>query len=442
MANSFQEIYLEFILGVGLIPTHIIFCFALIMILGKKKKLWQNIIEYFVLLLAIFLITLILYTVVELPYTKSFITYIGFPPLLLEVGYIIYTLIFDKRDLNYQITVGSILYCMFYSIISFCGWLGTCQEYEWLLDTDFDFTLWSSIIMMCGASLILYHFNFRKYKYLPKDTWVLSLVLFVFNVTNFTTIRMGVAPILKDNRHIILVLYGAYLVLSLFVYLLFYYSAKEYNEKLEAQANFRDHKNDEQVMRIAQENYDSMRKLRHDIKNQYAMMSLLLQEKKYDELNSYFQEYTNEFRNVLHYTNCGNKVVDNLINLEKMKATEKHVTIKTTIAVPPVLPFANTDLCSLVTNLLDNAIEAVEELEEEKRVIEVLFTVQESYLFLQVVNPFKKSIDSSLTTTKNDHVNHGYGIKIIKNIAKKYKGSCDISMQNHYFSITVMLAME
>lgn len=442
MVNSFQEIYLEFVLGVGLIPTHIIFCFALLMILGKKKKLWQNILEYFVLLFLIFFFTLLLYTLVDLPYTKSLITYIGFPPLILEVLYLLYTLLFDKRDINYQITVGSILYCLFYSIITLCGWLGTCQEYEWHLDTDFDFTLWSSIIMMCGASLILYHFNFRKYKYLPKDTWVLSLVLFAFNLINFTTIRMAVAPILKDNRHILLILYGAYLVLCLFIYFLFYTSAKEYNEKLEAQASFRDHKNDEQMMRIAQENYDSMRKLRHDIKNQYAMMSILLQEKKYDELNNYFQEYTNEVKNVLHYTNCGNKVVDNLINLEKMKATEKHVTIKTTIAVPPVLPFANTDLCSLITNLLDNAIEAVEGLEEEKRMVDILFTVRESYLFLQVVNPYEKKIDSSLATTKKDCLNHGYGIKIIKNIAKKYKGSYDISTENHYFSITVLLAME
>lgn len=198
------------------------------------------------------------------------------------------------------------------------------------------------------------------------------------------------------------------------------------------------------ISRLTNDNYEALRKIRHDIKNQYAMMGLLIKDEKYDELKKYYAEYTEKWKNILDYTNCGNKVIDNLINLEKLKASEKGIQIDTKIAIPPLLPFSSTDLCSLITNILDNAIEEIERIQDlkNKNTVSVQIGIHESYFILSVSNPTADSKNKDLISKKQDKNNHGYGLKIIKSIVKKYKGSMQIENENNEFNISVILLME
>lgn len=439
MINSIIEIYGQMILGAGVIPQQIIFSFASVLLLSKKKKWWVNLLEFLSLYLFLVLFLLIMYTLVEIPYT-SIITYHGFPYIVGIVLFTLYTILLDKSNLNHQITVAALLYTLFYTITTFSGAVGTCQEYEWFLDTDFDFTFWISLILFVLASVFLFIFNIRKFDFFPSFCKYFSLVYMFFVIAIFSAFRAYVYPLYTGTRNLYLFFYGIILLFSFFIYFFFYRIAQEYQEKTNAMLFYEEHKNDEVLSQITQQNYDNMRRIRHDLKNQYGMMKLLLDEKKYDELSEYFLQYSDHLTNIFQYSTCGNVVIENLLNLEKYKAKEFDIQIESNIFVPKKLPFSNVDLCSLITNLLDNAIEAVKELDSNDKKISIAISTHLSSFMIQVVNPCKKDIDPHFKTTKADKTSHGNGLKIIRNIVKKYNGTLDIQYDTQ-FSVSILLQM-
>ena len=107
--------------------------------------------------------------------------------------------------------------------------------------------------------------------------------------------------------------------------------------------------------------------------------------------------------------------------------------------MPPSLPFQDIDLVSLLTNMIDNAIENY--YDENKKPITVRIMKQNDFIRFLVANPVNmKNINPrSLTTTKKTGRGHGYGTKIIKNIASAYNGYVDFSVQDNSFICDAVL---
>ena len=84
--------------------------------------------------------------------------------------------------------------------------------------------------------------------------------------------------------------------------------------------------------------------------------------------------------------------------------------------------FSSTDLSVLIGNALDNAIECAKKV-EGKKIIDLSISINGGQLIFAITNPIDKKIDvNKLKTTKNDSINHGYGIFSMKRIAEKYNG--------------------
>ena len=446
MLNSLNDIVLKGVLGYSVLPTYLIYSLTCAFLLFPKSKPLKRIVVTSIFFAIEFILLVSLYTLVDLPYYSSLITYFGFPPFLTLFFFILYTIWIEKRNANKQVTIGSIYYLVFYAISIFSGWLGTCQDYEWHLDTSFDFTAFSNIVLLLSFSLLFLRFNISKIGYFPKYSKYMSLSFSLFCIIVFIFVRVIVLPKFKETNSLspFLFLYALLMVIAVIFYIMFYQIGKEYKEKVDAKLLYENEKNNEQISRLTNDNYEALRKIRHDIKNQYAMMGLLIQDEKYDELKKYYAEYTEKWKNILDYTNCGNKVIDNLINLEKLKASEKGIQIDTKIAIPPLLPFSSTDLCSLVTNVLDNAIEEIERINDlkNKNTVSVQIGIHESYFILSASNPTNPSENKGLISKKQDKNIHGYGLKIIKSIVKKYKGSMQIENKNDEFNISIILLMD
>ena len=113
-------------------------------------------------------------------------------------------------------------------------------------------------------------------------------------------------------------------------------------------------------------------------------------------------------------------------------------------APPPA--FRDEDICSLLSNLLDNAMEAAAQSGMENPEVEISILPRQDDLFIRVVNPVDKSIPEkrrmTLGTTKTKHTElHGFGTRIIRRIAQSYHGSVKYSMSEGVFTTDVMLEM-
>ena len=190
---------------------------------------------------------------------------------------------------------------------------------------------------------------------------------------------------------------------------------------------------------IDQNNREELEKLRHDIKNQFSYLDIMLQQNKTEDARKYIEEYLNSSNQVLNSFSCSNRVINSIINLELTKAKIKGIKIDVKVVVPPALPFKDIDLVSLLTNMIDNAIENYHS--ESNDVISVRIMKQNDFIRFIVSNPvdLEKVNIRSLTKTSKVGRGHGYGTKIIKNIATTYNGYVDFNIEENRFVCDAVL---
>ena len=112
----------------------------------------------------------------------------------------------------------------------------------------------------------------------------------------------------------------------------------------------------------------------------------------------------------------------------------------TNVLLPSSLSIEENDLCGLLLNLLDNAIDASKK--EKDGDIHISIHQVKNYLEIEVKNKCSSDIlknNPLLHTTKSDSRNHGLGLRIIDSIVKKYNGIKNIQMESSYFIVDIML---
>ena len=132
-----------------------------------------------------------------------------------------------------------------------------------------------------------------------------------------------------------------------------------------------------------------------------------------------------------------NAVVNGILNLKLQKMEMAQIEYEFDIHIPEQLKIQGTDLGVLLGNLLDNAIEACQEFQGEKK-IRLLIEYQNSGVVIHCENPCNEDTET-LQTKKKDKPNHGFGMGSIAQIVKKYDGFWEYQMKSGLFKVTVNL---
>ncbi len=173
----------------------------------------------------------------------------------------------------------------------------------------------------------------------------------------------------------------------------------------------------------------------HDLKHQVASLSVSAQKQMEEEMKSVLEAYEDIFH-------TGNAALDVVLTRESFLCREKEISL-TCLANGAFLDFmSESDVFSFFGNILENAIEACEKLEDkEKRVISL--NVEKSGFFVTVheenyfAEPLKFSGDMP-ETTKGDTAYHGYGLKSVKLLAEQYGGDIHIETEGDRFILDVL----
>lgn len=239
------------------------------------------------------------------------------------------------------------------------------------------------------------------------------------------------------------VLYAGVLVADALTYVIFYINAKNYNEVIKSQAYALKLESEKQQLEISNSKYEELHKIRHDIKDQFALLNELMREKKYDEMQRYFADINEKIHVQMDFVDCGNDLLSAICNMELAKAKGQGLEIQYKISVPKELSIEASDLTSILSNLIDNAIEAEIRDETPSKDIEVEIKQEANYLFIYVENAFTPANHETdvlaLHTSKVNPSNHGYGTKIVKELAEKNHGYVTYSVENATFKASVML---
>lgn len=187
---------------------------------------------------------------------------------------------------------------------------------------------------------------------------------------------------------------------------------------------------------------DEIRSMRHDMKNNIQVLSLLLENGDYDEMRKYLEEMGENLSSADISAHTGDTIADAIIADKKARAKEAGSDIKVSGKVLPG-KISPVNMCKILGNLLDNAVEAVsdpaiKELPEEVRVIELQFKKTDNFFMISVANPCSKSPvieDGRIVTSKADRKSHGFGLHNVETAAKECGGEFTVSCEEKAFGL-------
>jgi len=175
------------------------------------------------------------------------------------------------------------------------------------------------------------------------------------------------------------------------------------------------------------EQYIEYKKLRHDF---YNHLKIIDQLNDSDKVKEYVTDIKNKFDKMEEISYCNNLTLDALLSIKKSEATQAGIRTTFEICDTKELSATDFDLCIILSNLLDNAIEAASA--TERKFIYLQMSIKMDRLIITVRNS-SLPVNSDLSTTKNDAENHGLGLMNIKSIAQKYDGTTVFTYENSEF---------
>ncbi len=201
-------------------------------------------------------------------------------------------------------------------------------------------------------------------------------------------------------------------------------------------------KNQTEMYRSISENFDSQKRKTHEYKNQIVCIESLLGNKKYQELEKYVKEIYGHLDKELDAINTNNVIVNAILNTKYQEADAKGIVFVFRVNDLSQIRIKDEDVVTILSNLLNNAIEACEKC-DDKKVIKLKFVNEDEMIIIAVKNTFNHPIcyeNGEIKSSKISRIEeHGIGIKNIIKVIEKYGGSYIIedSKNEFYFSIII-----
>ncbi len=194
--------------------------------------------------------------------------------------------------------------------------------------------------------------------------------------------------------------------------------------------------------RMEQESVDLVNRKYHDLKHQISVLRAGLGDAQKTE---YLDQLEQEIRTYEAQNKTGNEVLDTILTSKSIYCQTHGITL-TVVADGHALDFMNVmDLSALFGNMLDNAIEAAERVEEsEQRLILLSVSRQKGFLRVQIKNRYPEgpTFRGVLPeTTKADKRFHGYGLKSIRYTVEKYGGSIAVHGEDGWFELGLLIPL-
>lgn len=197
----------------------------------------------------------------------------------------------------------------------------------------------------------------------------------------------------------------------------------------------------EERAEVITQQYTELRKAKHDFDNALGVISSLNENGQKDKIAEYIMKYKESLFHLLPAINTDNEYVNAVVNSKLVLAKKKNIYITLNISqdIGEVEPL---DICTLIGNMFDNAIEACEKCESERRIV---FEIKSSVNLIEILikNSIYESVldaNPELVTSKTDKESHGFGTKVIREIAERNHGFADFYEEDNMFCCLVSIA--
>ena len=272
-------------------------------------------------------------------------------------------------------------------------------------------------------------------KIIPDHLYVLILVALLLSGEMFGCIPIDFERVKIRNN---IINFSAVLIVPIFmvliIYLLFNCISKQYFENISLLMEKQVEQQVEHYKKINKLT-DDLREFRHDYKNHMICLQSLLNNKQYDEALSYVKSITNQEILDSNKFFSGNQIADAILTDKNELAQKNNCKIIVDGSVSDEISVSN--LCTILSNALDNSIEACSKIDsDETQIIDVKCVASELIQIIRISNP---NLDNNAVTetSKADRKNHGFGLSNIRRTVERMDGQMIISSQYPTFVLEI-----
>lgn len=276
------------------------------------------------------------------------------------------------------------------------------------------------------------------FKVIPTHTYMLVLInIFLadglIETSNYKTVNIAEKEILIKVLVIILTIFVLVTLVSLLISVV---SKKYYGDvntilqsQIQAQINYYQER---------EQTYAEIRRFKHDYINHINCIQSLLNSERYAETSEYLHNISDIFPASNFMYDTGNFISDAILSDKQNSVKSENITINFDGTIPTSIN--ETDLCIILGNAIDNAIEASRLMPDDEKIISVYGGFSHSYFILTVTNPTGNSEnrgDILPFTSKANKSEHGFGLLNIKSVVDKYNGYMKIENKDNIFTLSL-----
>jgi len=221
-----------------------------------------------------------------------------------------------------------------------------------------------------------------------------------------------------------------------FVFVLFYYTEMQKQAKMEREremldAQFKQAQTELASLRQMQENAAAYR---HDMRHHFALLQGLTHKENIEEIKKYLQTAQSDIDAITPMRFCENETVNLILSSFSQKAKQWEILFTIDAKLPETLVFSDTELCSLLSNALENAIQASKNISEsDRRCIKLRMFSKNNKLCIDIRNSYQTEpiFHQGLPVSKEQ--GHGFGTKSMAHIVEKRGGIYQFSVKDGWF---------
>ncbi len=307
--------------------------------------------------------------------------------------------------------------------------------------------VFSQILLFCGLLAIKRFFRGRNSENLDSDLltkseWIRISVFPVFSIVYVIMILLYFDTSANTGQQSVLLCFAfGMLVMNILVFYLIH-DILHREMKLRETAVFQKRLESELTMyHQISDQYNRQRKREHEYKNKMMVIESLVREGKIEKLEDYICKWERQPENRLGFFDTNHVIINAILNTKYQEAREKDITFVLKVNDLSDICIDEEDVVIILSNLLNNAIEACEQC--EKKVIKIKFMKENGQIVISVMNTYGKQpviSGGEYQTTKGDSVVHGIGIQNIKETVSKYNGSCIIKHDGQMFRFVILIS--
>lgn len=303
-------------------------------------------------------------------------------------------------------------------------------------------TLFITKFMFFIVTRIILHFFRCDNLSLKVSDLLISLLLIIS--TNSIGIIIAEIQLGNDNGNI-LSLISTICVITVNIFLFYAFRLISVKNKKEIQISVLEMQLSEQktIIEDAANISKEIKKTEHDLKHHFLSILGLLNEGCLDESKNYIKHLMGNYEtNIFRFVSVENNAVNGILNFKINRCKLNNIDIKLSVE-SDFSSFDELDICVLLSNLLDNAIEASMNVNSPK--IELSITNNGNYICILIRNRIENSVldkNKYLKTSKSDFSSHGFGLYSVSQIVEKYDGIKNTYERNGYFTMDIWLKRE